>query len=121
ILNAALSLQENYPRKKIILVSKDICLRLKAKALNLLSEDYETGKIKNVDELYTGSTLSDKVSEKALNELSKRGFIGPMKAGIAVGGENHFYLLKGSKKQAAAYYNPASSQLEHIPEQSVFR
>ena len=33
ILNSALSLQEKHPEKKIILVSKDICLRLKAKLL----------------------------------------------------------------------------------------
>ena len=35
ILNAALGLQEENPGKKVVLVSKDICLRLKAKALNL--------------------------------------------------------------------------------------
>src|ERR1700744_286197 len=35
ILNAALVVQEEHPDKKVILVSKDICLRLKAKALNL--------------------------------------------------------------------------------------
>ncbi|MGB4773964.1 MAG: PIN domain-containing protein, partial [Daejeonella sp.] len=56
ILNSALSLQEQHPGKKVILVSKDICLRLKAKALSLNAEDYETGKIKNVNELYTGKT-----------------------------------------------------------------
>jgi PhoH-like ATPase len=39
ILNAALGLQQENPDKKIILVSKDICLRLKAKALNLYAED----------------------------------------------------------------------------------
>jgi PhoH-like ATPase len=61
ILNSALSLQEQFPNKKIVLVSKDICLRLKAKALNLNSEDYETGKIKNVEELYTGKTIEQKI------------------------------------------------------------
>src|SRR6202789_2468154 len=64
ILNASLALQEENPDKKIILVSKDICLRLKAKALNLHSEDYETGKIKNLDELYTGKTVLNGVADK---------------------------------------------------------
>src|SRR5476651_1454047 len=71
ILNAALSLQEEHPDKKVILVSKDICLRLKAKSLNLHSEDYETGKIKNLDELYTGETTLDKVPEKLISQLNK--------------------------------------------------
>jgi PhoH-like ATPase len=72
ILNAALNLQEQFPLKKIILVSKDICLRLKAKALNLYSEDYETGKIKNVEELYTGKTVEEKVSNKFIDELIRK-------------------------------------------------
>src|SRR6476661_4890839 len=49
ILNCCLKLQAELPDKRIILVSKDICLRLKAKALSIQAEDYETGKIKNVD------------------------------------------------------------------------
>src|SRR5690606_31749115 len=56
IINAALILMEEHPHKKVVLVSKDICLRLKAKALNLHAEDYETGKIKNVDAVFTGKT-----------------------------------------------------------------
>jgi PhoH-like ATPase len=35
ILNAALSLRQEFPAKKVVLVSKDICLRLKAKSLDL--------------------------------------------------------------------------------------
>ena len=43
ILDAALCLQASEPESKVILVSKDINLRLKAKALNLPAEDYQTG------------------------------------------------------------------------------
>ena len=45
ILNAALFLQSERKDAKVVLVTKDINLRLKAKALNLPSEEYSTGKI----------------------------------------------------------------------------
>ncbi|HCR53042.1 MAG TPA: ribonuclease, partial [Cytophagales bacterium] len=45
ILNSALLLQKEEKGKKVILVSKDVNLRLKAKALGLQAEDYTTGKI----------------------------------------------------------------------------
>src|SRR5690606_20432927 len=45
ILNAAIALQEENPEKKVDLVTKDINLRLKAKEVNVIVEDYETGKI----------------------------------------------------------------------------
>src|SRR5690606_39319348 len=51
ILNAALSLKQSEVGRKVILVSKDINLRLKAKSLDIHAEDYETGKIKDLDHL----------------------------------------------------------------------
>ena len=44
----------------MILVSKDINLRLKAKALNITAEDFETGKIDRDSTLYTGKQLVEK-------------------------------------------------------------
>jgi len=75
ILNAALSLKEEYSNKKVILVSKDICLRLKAKALDLNAEDYETGKIKNVDELYAGKTEIADFPVEIIEKVKKQSFI----------------------------------------------
>lgn len=70
ILNAALYLKENEKNRKVILVSKDINLRLKAKSLELLAEDYETGKIKNITELEnTGKYVMDDVDPGAINKL----------------------------------------------------
>lgn len=47
ILNTALFIAETNPGRKVILITKDINLRIKAKSLSLQSEDYETGKNKN--------------------------------------------------------------------------
>src|SRR6202789_2404551 len=92
ILNAALSLQEEPPDKKLILVSKDICLRLKAKSLNLHSEDYETGKIKNLDELYTGETTLNNVPEKLIGELNKKEKLSADDFEMPLHTSNHFYI-----------------------------
>ena len=57
IINAALSLKSNVKSLQVILVTKDINLRLKAKALGLKAEDYETGKVKNVKTVSEGFPL----------------------------------------------------------------
>ena len=41
IINAGLLLQSEYPKKEVLLITKDINLRIKAKALGLIAEDYE--------------------------------------------------------------------------------
>lgn len=120
ILNAALGLQEEYPHKKVVLVSKDICLRLKAKALNLHAEDYETGKIKNLAELYTGKTDIDKVTEKLINQLNKQENLPAQSLDIPTYTNNHFYILKGKKGDVSGFYNAQTQQLEKITEQPVF-
>jgi PhoH-like ATPase len=120
ILNAALGLQEEYPDKKVVLVSKDICLRLKAKALNLHAEDYETGKIKNLDQLYTGVTDVNKISEKLITLFNKQENLPAESLHIQSYTNNHFYTLKGKKNDVPGFYNAQTRQLEKVIEQPVF-
>lgn len=118
ILNAALGLQQEYPDKKVVLVSKDICLRLKAKSLNLHAEDYETGKVKNVEELYSGKT-NVTVTDKLLSQLNKQDKLPADAVSLGYSG-NHFYILQSKKNSAAAFYNNQQQQLERITDQPIF-
>src|SRR5579863_4751280 len=120
ILNAALGLQEEYPEKKVILVSKDICLRLKAKALDLNAEDYETGKIKNLEDLYTGETILTKVAEKIISQLDKQNTISGESVDILPSKNNHFYSFYGKKQSVAGFYNNQTGILEKVTDQPVF-
>ena len=60
---------------RVILVTKDINLRLKAKSLNIPAEDYETGKIKDVNNLYTGISLHEGISSEAIDKIFQDGNI----------------------------------------------
>ncbi|MFC4210648.1 PhoH family protein [Pedobacter lithocola] len=121
ILNAALSLKEENPDKKVILVSKDICLRLKAKALNLNAEDYETGKIKNVDELYAGKTEVSRFSEALINKLKLNHLIEIDEADLPSKKANHFYILKNKRKAVNAFYNHAKKTLTEVSSEAIFK
>jgi PhoH-like ATPase len=60
ILNSAIRLQMQRPEITVVLISKDTNLRLKAKALGVIAEDYEADKVRSFDELYSGKrTVSD--------------------------------------------------------------
>ncbi|HTE34497.1 MAG TPA: PhoH family protein [Chryseolinea sp.] len=121
ILNSALQLQKEQRDRKIILVSKDINLRLKAKALGLHSEDYTTGKVQNISSLYTGKTILEDIDSNMINLLYEKGYCPP---GELLGKtdvvKNHYYILKSGKKSALAYYNPLNEMLEHVEKRSVY-
>jgi PhoH-like ATPase len=120
ILNAALSLKEEFPQKKVVLVSKDICLRLKAKSLDLYAEDYETGKVKNLDELYTGMRTLTKIPDELLVQLKLDGQIPGTTLGIEDREANRFLVLKSGRKVATAWYHAQSDFLEAIKPRTVF-
>ncbi len=71
ILAAALSLQTEHPEKNIILVSKDINLRIKASVLGIRAEDYSNDQVlEDVNLLYSGfEKLPDDFWEQHTKEL----------------------------------------------------
>jgi PhoH-like ATPase len=121
ILNSALKLQEESADKKVILVSKDINLRLKAKSLNLPAEDYETGKIKNVSDLYTGKSVMEKAESTKINELYETGSVpyNDLFKGKKYN-PNSYFILKSDKNSVLAYYNPVSGNMEKVDKKSAF-
>lgn len=120
ILNAALALQIENPDKKVVLVSKDICLRLKAKSLNLNAEDYETGKIKNLDELYTGTTSVSKISDRLINQLNKQSVLTADELLLPQSEGNHFYQLNGKKSSLSVFYSTQTHSIEKVSQDAVF-
>jgi PhoH-like ATPase len=122
ILNAALYLKQHEKDRKVILVSKDINLRLKAKSLDILAEDYETGKIKNIVELEnTGKYLLEDLDPQAINTLYERGSI---EAKVILGNRkrkaNAFYILKSQKHSVLAYYNADENVLSRVDKQLAY-
>lgn len=120
ILNAALALKEENPKRKVILVSKDICLRLKAKSLDLHAEDYETGKIKNADELYTGRTEIVDFDLQTIESLDNDISIDAKSLNLPYKDSNHFYILKSKKKSVIAYYDVNENTLRKVGQEAVF-
>jgi len=122
ILNTALYVSEHYPDRKVVMVTKDINLRIKAKSLNLNAEDYETGKIKDVNEqLYTGRSEIAKVPSELINEIYEKGFC--ESAALLKKQKpksNHFYVLKNGSKSVLASYSPSKDIIERVKKVTAF-
>jgi len=121
ILNTALYVSEKYPGRKVVLITKDINLRIKAKSLSLNAEDYETGKIKDINELYTGHSNLEKVSAEAIDQIYEKGYCEPaavLKKTKPI--PNHYYILKGGNKSVLTNYNPVDDSIEKINKTNAF-
>lgn len=120
ILNAALTIISRFPKTPVILVTKDINLRLKAKALNIQAEDFTTDKTKDVQELNHGRTLVDGVSADGINALYAESKLKASKLGIKKPRKNHFFILRNGSKSCLAYFNPLEKNIERLEKRSAY-
>ena len=120
ILNAAQDIANKEKGRPVILVSKDINLRLKAKALGLQAEDYLTGKIKNVKDLFNGIDEVEDANSEAIKKVfnsKKTDDLTLIKDRIVA---NHFYIIKNGTSSLLAYYNPFDETIERVEKQLVY-
>jgi PhoH-like ATPase len=108
--------------RQVIVVSKDVNLRIKAKSLGLPAEDYATGKVRHVDRLYSGTACWDGLSSDViarlhhephtlpLAELGDRGSLLP----------NQYLVMKNGSLSALAHHNRPSGVLERVVKRSAY-
>lgn len=72
ILAVAIDIRDKYPDERVILVSKDINLRIRADVLGLEAVDYDSDRIE-INELYTGMTEHE-LDGEGVDEFYKTGF-----------------------------------------------
>jgi len=121
ILNAAIAMAEENPDKKVVLVTKDINLRLKAKSLNMPAEDFETGKVKDVESLYSGKSLIEDIPADVIDKLYSDGVCEPKEIGEKVPYPNHYFILRSPKASALAYYNPHNELIERVEKRPSYK
>lgn len=121
ILNTALYTSETNPGRKVILVTKDINLRIKAKSLSLAAEDYETGKIKTIDELYTGNSQNLKASSEQIAAIYNKGAC-PAKQILknASALANQYYILKNGSQSVLSRYNKEDQTMQRVVKSAAF-
>jgi len=119
ILNTALFLARENPDRKVVLVSKDINLRLKAKSLNISAEDFETGKVKNVDELYSGKMEVINADPQIIQHIYDAGFCDPADLGLKDLTANQYLIIKNHSNSVLATFNPISGQIDRIDKRTV--
>ncbi len=122
ILSIAEFLHYKFHERKVILVSKDINLRMKAKAINLLTEDYETDKVQNIEALYEKVPEIELEDNYSLNQFyHSKSSIEPTDLGIEDKVKNKQYmLLKSGTSSGLAYFNKAENAIERIEKHPAY-
>ena len=90
----------------VVLVTKDVNLRMKAKALGILAEDYTTDRVVSVEELYSGKEIIEDFDDDVIVKLFQSPFGVPAKSLIknlnGTAFPNKYYIFKNPGRSVLA-------------------
>ncbi len=69
ILNTAFHVAGRHSFEKVVLVTKDVNLRMKAKSIGLMAQDYTSDHVKDIAELYKGRQIVENIPETIIDQL----------------------------------------------------
>ncbi len=110
--------------KSIILVSKDVNLRMKAKALGIPAEDYTTDRITNVEELYSGKDNVENFDDDLLKKFYENPFQVPaINIKKKIKSEfipNKYFIFKNPRRSVLAYLDQQLEYFSRIDKTPVY-
>jgi PhoH-like ATPase len=119
ILGTAKHLADTEPERKVVLVSKDINLRVKARGLGLIAEDYETVRIRDVQHLYKG--VGDvEVPDTVIDRLYASHSLPAEEILDSQATANQYFILRGASKSGLGYFNPALGTVEQVTKKVAY-
>ena len=110
ILAMCLNLQNNNKDKEYILVSKDINLQMKARALGINSQDYDLGNIAQDNFMYQGYRVISGCEENYIDSLYSCHST-PVHEKIKNPIPNEFYILRNGKQSALGFYSAEKNKI----------
>lgn len=116
ILNIAYHAIDEHPDKHVMVVTKDVNLRMKAKSVGLQAMDYTTDHVKDISTLYKGRRVEENIPDEIIDALYQEPYsIDTSFMGKKNNLKAHEYLiLKGFKKSALGCVDPATGNIRHV-------
>ncbi len=107
-------------KSDVILISKDINLRLKAKSLGIKAQDYESDKVLDIKPLSKNIEVLENMDNNLIDRLYTEN------EGVAAEEfnlnpkANQYFILKGNKSSALAHYDPLNKTMNRIEKKRVY-
>ncbi len=122
VLNIAYHIARENPSLQVILVSKDVNLRIKAKSIGLVAQDYKSDQIKDISTLYTGKRLVENIPGTVLKQLYEPPFeLDPSDLFLENDPvANEYFILRNETKSALAMFDSYNRKIRRIDKNPAF-
>ena len=122
ILNTTYHLAVDNSSRHVILVTKDVNLRMKAKSIGLMAQDYTTDHVKDISTLYAGRRIEENIIEESIDrmyaepyqiEMSELPLAKPLLP-------NEYLIMRNEKKSALATFDPFTRSIKRVDKLAAY-
>jgi len=124
ILSVAFDLNQRKNGSAVILVTKDVNLRMKAKALGIPAEDYTTDRITNIEDLYSGKEIVEDFNDDILIkffqppfDVNAKEIVKKLKREIL---PNKYYIFKNKMRSVLACIDQEKEKFRKIDKNVIY-
>ncbi len=122
ILNIGYTVAMDNPERTVCLVTKDVNLRMKAKAVGLLAQDYKNDHVRDVQQLYTGTRIEESVAPELIAQMYTPPYefsSDNLNVDLPLL-PNEYLILRGEHKSALAVYDDEQNLIKHVDKVPAF-
>ena len=121
IINCAYKIQNENPKRTVVLVSKDTNMRLKSRSLSLNSEDYTTDAVDLFDNVYDTNNFIEEVRKSDIELIQKNGGakVDQLKS-ISDPMPNENFILRNGKQSILVTYDPFEEKIVQLKEKNSY-
>lgn len=122
ILNTVCHVSSERVDSQVILVTKDVNLRMKAKSIGLMAEDYTSDHVKDVAEIYRGKRVIENVSGSLIESLYRFPFeLEACQIFLTTPPFlNEYMILRNGSKSALGVFDPMVRKIKRVENRSCF-
>ncbi|HLG29529.1 MAG TPA: PhoH family protein, partial [Candidatus Brocadiales bacterium] len=124
ILSTALEIKKRKNSNGVIIVTKDVNLRMKAKAVGIQAEDYTTDKIHSVEELYSGKETIENFNHDLIEKLYQPPFEIPVKSNLKKYKTelvpNKYLVLRNASHSVLAALDQQKENMRKVDKNNVY-
>jgi PhoH-like ATPase len=122
ILNTTYHLAVDNSSRHVILVTKDVNLRMKAKSIGLMAQDYTTDHVKDISALYAGRRIEENITEESIDRMYAEPYqIDVSELPLAKTLlPNEYLIMRNEKKSALATFDPFARSIRRVDKLAAY-
>jgi PhoH-like ATPase len=122
ILNAVCHISTERPTNQVILVTKDVNLRMKAKSIGLMADDYTSDHVKNLAKIYRGKRLVENVSGDIIQALYQLPFEIDVHQNFFTTPifSNEYLILRNGSRSALGVFDSLTQKIKRVHNRNCF-